>query len=216
MFSRSVLVVEDYALMRELLAAALTARGFDVDTAASAAEASAVFRDGDHDALVLDLDLGDGPDGFAVAESLLARSPHTAVVFLTNLPDPRFADRDPADLPAGVAYLRKAALEDVETLVVALDRVLRGASTEEFRHDLDPGRPLASLTRKQLAVLRLVAEGLSNLQIAQRRGVTEKAIEDTFGRACAALGLRATPGGNQRVTAARQFLTALGRGSTAD
>lgn len=216
MLSRSVLIVEDYALMRELLAAALTARGFQVDTAASADEARAAFSDGDHDALVLDLDLGDGPDGFDVAQALLARSPHTAIVFLTNLPDPRFADRDPADLPTGVAYLRKTVLEDVETLVTALDRVLRGASTEEFRHDLDPDRPLARLTRKQLAVLRLVAEGLSNLQIAQRRGVTEKAIEDTFGRACAALGLRTTPGGNQRVTAARQFLTALGRNAPSD
>ena len=216
MLSRSVLVVEDYPLMRELLAAALTARGFQVDTASSADEARVVFHAGDHDALVLDIDLGEGPDGFAVADALLARSPHTAVVFLTNLPDPRFADHDPADIPAGVAYLRKNALEDVETLVMALDHALRGAGTEEFRHDLDPARPLASLTRKQLAVLRLVSEGLSNLQIAQRRGVTEKAIEDTFGRACAALGLRAAPGGNQRVTAARQFLEALGRGTVVE
>ncbi len=216
MVSRSVLIVEDYALMRELLAAALTARGFEVETAPSAAEAERIFRHGDHDALVLDIDLGDGPNGFDLAETLIARSPHTAIVFLTNLPDPRFADREPSGLPSGIAYLRKTALSDVETLVTALDVVLRGASTGEYRHDLDPGRPLAQLTRKQLAVLKLVAEGLSNLQIAQQRGVTEKAVEDTFGRACAALGLHATPGGNQRVTAARQFITALGRNAPID
>lgn len=211
---RSVLVVEDDALLRELLASALERFDFVVETAASSADARRAFERGDHDALVVDIELGAGPNGFDLADALLAKSPHTAVVFLTNLPDPRFADRDPTGLPAGVAYLRKSKLVDVDTLVAALDRALRGLSVGEFRHDQDPARPMASLTRKQISVLRLMSMGRSNAQIAQERGVSVKAVEDTISRACQALGVSSSDG-NSRVTAVRRFLEQTGSPSPA-
>ncbi len=206
MLGRSVLIVEDEALLRELLAGALETRGFLVATAASAADAKRVFAQLDPDAVVLDVDLGRGPNGFDVAESIRRQAPNTAIVFLTNLPDQRFAVDSPDALPKGIAYLRKSALTDIETLVQALDAALRGQGLEEFRHDRDADRPLAALTRKQIQVLQLVAQGKTNAQIAQERGVTEKAIEDTVGRLCAALGIDTSIEGNVRVAASRRIL----------
>lgn len=207
---RSVLVVEDDALLRELLAVALERHGFSVDTAASASDAKRSFLRGDHDALVLDIHLGPGPDGFDLAEVLRQQAPHVAIVFLTNLPDPRFAGRAPEDVPKGVAYLRKSSLGDVDALIVALDSALRGSGVDGLRQDRDPDRPLAALTRKQIAVLALVAAGKSNAQIAEERGVSVKAIEDTISRAAHALGIDTRQEGNIRVAAARRYLAATG------
>lgn len=207
---RSVLVVEDDALLRELLAVALERHGFSVDTAASASDAKRSFSRGDHDALVLDINLGPGPNGFDLAEVLRQQAPHVAIVFLTNVPDPRFVGRAPEDVPRGVAYLRKSSIGDVDALIVALDSALRGSGIDGLRQDRDPDRPLARLTRKQIAVLSLVAAGKSNAQIAEDRGVSVKAIEDTISRAAQALGIDTQEEGNIRVAAARRFLAATG------
>ena len=54
---RRVLIVEDHALMRSLVAEAFGARGFDATTAASAAEALTLAESGDPDLLVTDIDM---------------------------------------------------------------------------------------------------------------------------------------------------------------
>lgn len=208
--ARSVLVVEDDALLRELLAVALERHGFSVDTAASASDAKRSFSRGDHDAVLLDISLGPGPNGFDLAEVLRRQAPHLAIVFLTNLPDSRFIGRSPDEVPQGVAYLRKSSLGDVDALISALDSALRGSGVDGFRQDRDPERPLAHLTRKQIAVLSLVAAGKSNAQIAEERGVSVKAIEDTISRAAQALGIDTREEGNLRVAAVRRYLAATG------
>ena len=210
MTPRSILIVEDDALLRELLAVALERHGFAVETAASAADAKRVFSRGDHDAVVLDVSLGPGPNGFDLADALRAQAPHLAVVFLTNLPDSRFAERDPKGLPGGVAYLRKSSLSDVDALIEALDSTLRGREAGVLRQDSDPTRPMGGLTRKQIAVLRLAASGMSNQQIADNRGVSVKAVEDTISRASKVLNIDTTEEGNLRVAAVRRFLAVTG------
>jgi len=208
--SRSVLIVEDDALLRELIAVALERHGFLVDTAASAADAKRAFSRGDHDGVVLDVSLGPGPNGFDLADALRSQMPHVAIVFLTNLPDSRFAERDPKGLPGGVAYLRKSSLSDVDALIEALDSTLRGQDSGTRRQDNDPGRPMGGLTRKQLTVLRLAATGMSNQQIADSRGVSVKAVEDTISRASKVLDIDTAEEGNLRVAAVRRFLALTG------
>lgn len=206
---RSVLLVEDEPLLRELLATALESRGFFVHTAANAADAKRAFQRSDPDGVVIDVDLGMGPNGFDLAEVLRRLTPEVPILFLTNLPDPRFADRDAEGMPSGIAYLRKAAVSDIDALVAALDATLRGVLGEELRHDRDGRRPLGRLTRKQVAVLRLVAEGKSNAQIAQVRGTTVKAVEDTIHRIALVLGFDAVSAANSRVTIARRYLLTI-------
>jgi len=212
MESRSILVVEDEPLLRELIATALESRGFLIQTAATAADAKRAFQRVDPDGVVIDVNLGPGPNGFDLAEALIRFRPEIAIVFLTNLPDPRFADRSPDGVPTGVWYLRKSAVTDIDSLVSALDSALRGAA-ESIRHDRDDQRPLGNLTRKQLEVLRLVAEGRSNAQIAQVRGTTVKAVEDTIHRICMALGIDSAEQANTRVAITRRFLIATAGGA---
>jgi DNA-binding NarL/FixJ family response regulator len=207
---RSVLVVEDDSFLRDLLAVALERNGFVVETAASAADAKRVFNRGDHDAVMLDVSLGPGLNGFDLAQILRSQSPNVAVVFLTDLPDSRFAGKEPGELLPGIVYLRKSRMSDTQSLVVALDSALRGINTDEFRQDQEPDRPLGNLTRKQLAVLGLAARGLTNAQIAAERGVSVKAVEDTIARAAHTLAKGNEEGVNIRVTAVRRYLEATG------
>jgi DNA-binding NarL/FixJ family response regulator len=69
---------------------------------------------------------------------------------------------------------------------------------------------MGGLTRKQLAVLRLAANGMSNQQIADNRGVSVKAIEDTISRASKVLDIDTAEEGNLRVAAVRRFLAVTG------
>lgn len=212
--ARRILVVEDDALLRELIATALRSRGFEVASAATAAEARKAFPAEDPDGAVLDVNLGPGPTGFDLAVSLRGLRPGLPIVFLTNLPDARFASGSEADVPTGVAYLRKTAISDIDSLVGALDEVLRGKVTGANRHDRDRDRPLAHLTRNQVAVLTLLAEGRTNAQIAQERGISVKAVEEVLGRIFDALGLASATDGNLRVAAARRYLSATGGSTT--
>ena len=51
-----------------------------------------------------------------------------------------------------------------------LDAGLRGIADQTPRHDRDPSRPLAQLSKTQIEVLRMVAMGMSNEQIVNERG----------------------------------------------
>lgn len=212
METRSILVVEDEPFLRELIASALESRGFLVEASATAAEARRAFQRTDPDGVIIDVNLGPGPSGFDLAEALVRLRPEVSIVFLTNLPDPRFADREADGVPKGVWYLRKSAITDIDSLVRALDAALRGG-VALVRHDHDEHRPLGNLTRKQLEVLRMVAEGKSNAQIAQARGTTIKAVEDTIHRICLALGVDSAKQANTRVAITRRFLTATSGGA---
>ena len=214
--SRSVLVVEDDALLRDLVARSLEGAGLTVETAATAADAKRAFVRMDPDAAVIDVELGPGPNGFDLATALRDRAPHLAVVFLTNLPDPRFAARGSDEIAGPVSYLRKSQLTDVATLLDALDATMRGSRVGMIRHDIIANRPLAHLTRKQVDVLRLIAEGQTNAQIARERGITAKAVEDTIGRIASALHIESSDQVNLRVAIARRYLDATGGRPGAD
>lgn len=209
-YARTVLVVEDEPLLRDLIVTALEQRGFAAVAAGSAIEAKRIFRAMDPDGIVMDIDLGPGANGFDLAEMFMEAGTGVAIVFLTNLPDARFAGRDGASLPPGIAYLRKDAVPEAETLAHTLDAAMRGAVEGHMRHDRDPDRPLARLTAGQVQILRLIALGKTNQQIADIRGTTIIAVEHAASRAFAAIGLDDTVDVNRRVEAARRFIVVAG------
>jgi DNA-binding NarL/FixJ family response regulator len=205
-FSRSVVVVEDDAFMRSLLADALDKAGFEVSTAASAADAKRLIKVVNPDAVVLDIGLGPGPDGFDLAENLRKLTPDIAIVFLTSLPDPRFAGRDDKAVYPNAAYLNKHLLSDSNTLVEALEAVLTERGVAGFRHHETADRPLVNLSKTQIQVLQLVAEGKTNQQIADLRQRSLAATESAITRTLEALGIDTRAEQNVRVAAAMRYV----------
>jgi DNA-binding NarL/FixJ family response regulator len=208
--SRTVVVVENESLLRDLIAQSLETAGFEVSTAANAADAKRAVKAADPDVCVVDIELGPGPNGFDFAEYLSREAQDVGVVFLTNLPDPRFANRDQKTITQNQAYLRKSQLVDSKELIEAINAVLKEKNVEKFRHDQNLERPLADLSKRQISVLKLVAEGYSNNQIAEQRGTTVRAVEGMVSRIFQALGVEAQGLGNARVEATRMDLSAAG------
>lgn len=208
MYSRHVVVVENEPLMRDLIAKTLEKAGFNVTTAATAADAKRVHLAVDPDAMVIDIELGHGPDGFDLAAAVIAESPEIAVVFLTNLPDPRLVGKESKDIPKNAAYLRKANLVDANELVDALNSVLKNEDASAWRHDLDGNRPFAKLSSKQLEVLKQISSGLSNQQIADARGTSVRAVEGMISRLFEAMQIDVHDESNSRVDAVKKYFLA--------
>jgi DNA-binding NarL/FixJ family response regulator len=206
----TIVVVENESLLRDLIARSLETAGFDVSTAANAADAKRAVKATDPDICVVDIELGPGPNGFDLADYLAREAPDVGVVFLTNLPDSRFADRDTKTVTQKQAYLRKSQLVDSKELIEAINAVLMEVDVDHYRHDQNLERPLAALSRRQISVLKLVAEGHSNNQIAEERGTTVRAVEGMVSRIFTALGVDAQGVGNARVEATRMYLSAAG------
>ncbi len=208
-FNRKVLVVEDDALLRSLIVSKLEADGFVVEATDSAATARKIADDFDPDVALLDIELGNGPTGIDLALILRKEQPEIALVFLTHSPEPRVVGIDNRKIPKNAAYLAKDRITDPTMLSDAIDAALRGKAGRDFRDD-KRDYPLAELSRSQLAVLQMVALGMSNTQIAKERDTTVRAVENLVKRAFEAAGIDTEAGGNPRVNAAREYIRIAG------
>ena len=208
-FQRSVVIVEDDAFMRSLLAEYLEKAGFLVSTASSAADARRQINAVDPDAVVIDIDLGPGQSGLDVAATLNAEANEVGIVFLTNYSDPRFAGEELASVHPKVAYLNKHMIEDSSILLLALNAVLVERDVEAYRYDKRTDRPMARLSASQIQALRLLAEGKTNQQIAEARQRSIEATESLITRTLVSLGLDSNADVNARVFAAREFMSQI-------
>jgi DNA-binding NarL/FixJ family response regulator len=206
---RRVLVVEDESLMSSLLAEVLTSAGFDVDVASNVLDARESVRAFDPDVALLDISLGEGPTGLDLAHVLHASRPDIALVFLTKHPDRRTAGLDGTDVPPGCGFLRKDMVTDTAYLLEAIEAVL-AEQPGKVRHDLAPDRPLAELTTKQIDVLHMAAQGLTNAAIARERGVSERSVEMLMHSVFHTLGIPTSGDVNPRVEAIRRYIDAAG------
>jgi DNA-binding NarL/FixJ family response regulator len=210
---RTVLVVENEDFLRSLIADSLEKAGFKVATAANGLDAKRLISSVDPDAIVVDIHLGNGPSGLDVAAQISMTTPEVGIVFLTDLPDPRFA-QDNHEVKKNQAYLNKKFLADSAVLVDAIEAVLLERGIEDFRHDKLENRPLANLSRTQLEILRLISEGKTNQQIADARGRSLSATESAVTRTLEELGIPKDAELNVRVAATRKYFEAISpRGS---
>ena len=208
-FCKRLLIVEDQPLMRHSLAVSLGQAGYKVQEAADAGTAVGLFQTFDPDGLMVDIDLGPGLDGLTLLEALRARNPVVPAVVLTRFSDPRLAG-SPLKPDSITAFINKQRLDDPTRLTAALAAVIGGSSDGSFRDDISEGTSKLALTDTQISVLELVAAGLTDEQIAGRRGITKRAVQTAVSRGLAAMGVSVGPDQNQRVIATRAYLAAIG------
>ena len=202
-------MVDDEPLVRSLLTEVVKSLGYDVRAAESGADARKVCQSFDADVAIIDVDLGAGPNGFDLAANLRAINSAIAVIFLTNLVEPKLAGRSGKDLPPGYAYLVKSKMGDTASLNEVIRQVSRGKGSD-YRDDLTALNPLSDLSRSQLDVVRLLAQGKSNEEIAEIRGTTVRAVRMILVRAFHALGIDEDAGPEKRVQAAIKYLKTVG------
>jgi DNA-binding NarL/FixJ family response regulator len=153
-------------------------------------------------------------DGLRAALAIRAARPGTGVLVLSQFLEDAYAFDLVADGAQGVGYLLKEKVGDLRTFTDAVRRVAEGGSV------LDPdvvarlvGRkrkasPLDGLTPREREVLALIAEGRSNVGIAQELVVTVAAIERHVTSIFDKLGLHQAPEDHRRVLAVLTYLRA--------
>jgi len=175
----TIVLADDHAVVRAGLRLVLDrADGFDVLAEAADAE-SAVRSVLGHkpDVLVLDLNMPGELTSLEAIPRVAEVSPRTRVVVLTMQEDPEFARRA---LRAGaVAYVLKEAADD--ELVEAVRRAAAGQNyvTPRLGAALaaPPPGPPGDLTERELEVLRLIALGHTNHEIAEQLFLSVRTVE---------------------------------------
>jgi len=196
-----VLIVEDEAFTRNLVAGALSGLGWSVRSCGAIAEAMMLIEEAEPNAVVCDLDLGEGPTGVDLCQRLTRDYPWVGLVVLTAHTSPDLAVSSHQGLPADVVYVVKSAVQSPEELSEAVTAALGGRERVIVAADPDSDSVI-ELSREQGEVLRLLAAAYSNAAIAEERGTTLRAAEAMVQRLFSALGIRNSPAINARVQAA--------------
>jgi two-component system response regulator DevR len=146
----------------------------------SGVEAIRLVEEVQPELLTLEIDALPGePDGFAVLRHARSAVASLRTIVLSRNQETRFVD---AALAAGAsAYIVKTAHPDDVASAVrqAFDHsvYLPGMSETTREHQLPARRPPGGLTRRELEILKLVAEGHSNAALARMLWVTEQTVK---------------------------------------
>lgn len=178
-----VLVLDDHPVVRDGVRGQLaSAPGLDVvGEAASAAEALTLLQTTACDVLLADLRLPDAEAG-ALIRAARAAHPELVIVVLSTFASP--SDVRSALAAGADGYLVKEAGR--AELVEAVLQTRRGMR-RLGRSVPDPGDAPAGLSPRELQVLGLVAEGLTNRQIASRLFLGESTVKTHLQHLCAKL-----------------------------
>lgn len=195
-----VMIASDDAFELTTMSAALRLHGINVvGEASNKIIAENTFRSLQPEVLIIDLMFA-STDAVGIICAFRKTNPKLGIVLMTACPDLRLLGVSEKALPKGVQIVLKRSVADLAVLSFAIVQSLESSSTNSGAQWV---RAHASLhenafltvfnefTDIQMATLRLVAQGLSNSEIAKVRYVSEKSVEQIVARI--AQHLKVTP-----------------------
>jgi two-component system, NarL family, response regulator DevR len=188
-------LLDDHEIVRRGLRDLFESEGMVVvGESASAVEASSRLPALHPDIAILDGRLPDG-SGIEVCRTVRSIDPSIKVLILTSYDD------DDALFAAIMAGASGYVLKEVSStaLIDAVRQVAGGRSLldpavtqrvlERIRHGQSDAHELDQLTEQERKILELIAEGLTNRQIAERLFLAEKTVKNYVSSVLAKLGL---------------------------
>ncbi|MEU0503299.1 response regulator transcription factor [Nocardia sp. NPDC005998] len=209
-----IVIAEDSALLREGLVRLLTDEGHDVVAVGTAIELVHETDRTTPDLVIVDVRMPPThtTEGIDAARELKSRFPDLGVLVLSQYVEQHNAIELLTSGIGGVGYLLKDRVANVDAFLADIDRiasagtafdpeVVRQLFAQQRRTD-----PLASLTPRELDVLQLLAQGLTNAGIADRLSLSTSAVEKYINAIFAKLHLAKDPAHSQRVRAILIYL----------
>jgi DNA-binding NarL/FixJ family response regulator len=178
-----VMLADDHPIVMTGFAMSLQGQGLEVVAQARTAEdALAQFQQLQPDVIVLDIRFGEQLTGLDVAKQILAHTPAAAIVFLSQFDQDSLIketyrlggrafmtkDCDPADLAAAVRRAHEGEL-------YFLPHIAERLANLSVRGDASPQ---SQLDQRALEIFTLMAEGLTNAEIAEKLDVSTKTISN--------------------------------------
>jgi DNA-binding NarL/FixJ family response regulator len=213
-----VVFAEDNYLIREGTAALLSGVE-DLDLVATVSDLDGLLRAvGENAPDVVLTDIRMPPtytmEGIEAARRIRADHPEIGVVVLSQYDEEEYAYELLKDGAAGLGYLLKERVADVDELVRAIREVSRGGSVLDprvvegllSRKQRQAHSPMAELTGREREVLGHMAQGRNNAAIAKALFLTERAVEKHINSLFHKLGLSEETDVHRRVMAVLTFL----------
>jgi DNA-binding NarL/FixJ family response regulator len=213
-----VVFAEDNYLVREGTAA-LLASAADIDLVATVADLGsllAAVEEHGPGAVLTDIRMPPThtTEGIEAAHRIRAEHPDVGVVVLSQFSEEDYAYELLKDGAAGLGYLLKERVADLDELVRALHEVARGGSVLDpkvveglvARKERLARSPLAQLTDRETEVLSHMAQGKNNAAIARSLFLTERAVEKHINSLFHKLELTDEADAHRRVMAVLAFL----------
>ena len=190
-----ILVADDHPVLREGLVAVLSTQPdfLVVGEAGSGVESVSRAADLRPDVVLLDLEMP-GMDGVEALELMLRDNPGLRVIIFTAFDTD---DRILAAVRAGAGgYLLKGvpreqvfeAVRVVNSGGSLLQPVVASKLLRSMSHGGDAAPTTGAVTPRELGVLRLMAQGLRNKEIAARLGIVERTVKSHVGSILGKLG----------------------------
>ena len=210
-----VILVDDSALIREGLARLLADDG--VEVVATFSEADGVLAAVEQhrpDVLVVDVRMPPAfqTEGLELAVAVRRLVPGTGILVLSQHVETRYAIELLEEGAAGVGYLLKDRVTEVDGFLNALRRVASGGSALDpdvvgrlIQRPREPGA-LDRLTEREREVLALMAEGQSNVAIANWLVVNQRTAETHVSNILGKLDLPPDAAVDRRVSAVVMWL----------
>jgi DNA-binding NarL/FixJ family response regulator len=209
------LVADDVVLFREGLARLLSEA--DIEVVGQAGDADTLLNliaTTEPDVAIVDIRMPPThtTEGLEAAERIRAEHPGVAVLLLSHHVESRHAVDLIGSGSRGVGYLLKDRVVDAAEFLDAVRRVAGGGSVidpEVVSGLLERRRAddrLHGLTDRELEVLGLMAQGLSNLAIGERLHVNERTVESHVAGILHKLGLFPDTDTHRRVAAVLHYL----------
>ena len=192
-----VLLVEDHETVREGLRMLLNSQP-DIEVVGEAAngliavEYTGRFRP---QVVIMDLSMPE-MNGLAATQAIKRHSPETAVVALTRHDDAAFVEELKKAGASGYVLKQSASSELLDAVRVAavggsyMDATLRARATQASDDGSGSPRRAPSVSEREKNVLRMMAVGHSNKEIANALGITVKTVEVHKANAMRKLRLR--------------------------
>ena len=211
-----VLIVDDEQSMREWMRILFQRDGFDVIVADDGVTAREMIGREYVDVVLTDIRMppSNTTEGIDAARRIRADHPDIGVVVLSQFAEEEYAFELLKDGAAGLGYLLKERVSDLEEIVRALNEVAKGGSVLDPKvvealvaaKDRMAHSPLASLTEREREVLENMAQGKNNAAIAKSMFLTERAVEKHINSLFHKLGLSEEVDVHRRVMAVLAFL----------
>jgi DNA-binding NarL/FixJ family response regulator len=212
-----IVIAEDSALLRDGLRRMLVDHGHEIVGAIDDAVGLAQLVERENAELVV-LDVRMPPthtdEGIRAALELRSHWPQLPIVVLSQYVEENYASELLAGDLGGIGYVLKDRVTDVGQFVATVERVAKGGTA------IDPEvvsqllartrrqQPIAELSPREREVLGLMAEGRSNIAIADELVITQRAVEKHVKNIFQKLRLAPADTDHRRVLAVLRYLEA--------
>jgi DNA-binding NarL/FixJ family response regulator len=157
-------------------------------------------------------------EGIRAAIAIRRSHPDTGVVVLSQYVEPEYVLRLFEEGSAGLAYLLKERVGDIDQLTTAIEEVMAGRSLVDSKvvdvlvqaRSKHRVTKLSRLTDREMEVMTAVAKGLSNAGIAEALSLSERAVEKHINSIFTKLDLMPEAETNRRVQAVLVYLAESG------